>query len=117
MTADLVLTTTSFLAQAANATNGDQAPVWAQFVPFLFIIAIFYFVLIRPQMKAKKEQETLISSAKTGDKVVTTGGIVGVIANVKDKTVIVKVADNVKLEILKTHLASITKPENAPAES
>ncbi|PAW76343.1 MAG: preprotein translocase subunit YajC [Verrucomicrobia bacterium Tous-C9LFEB] len=116
MTADFVLTTTSFLAQAADATNGQQAPAWVQFVPFIFIIAIFYFVLIRPQMKAKKEQEILISSAKTGDKVITSGGLVGVISNVKDKTVIVKVGD-VKLEVLKTHLTTITKPENATSES
>lgn len=113
MTADFVLNTTTFLAQAADATNGQQAPGWANLVPFIFIIAIFYFVLIRPQMKAKKEQETLIASAKTGDQVITTGGIVGTIANVKDKTVLVKVSDNVKLEILKTHLLSITKPEAA----
>lgn len=116
MIADLVLTTTSFLAQA-DAASGQQAPAWTNFVPFIFIIAIFYFVLIRPQMKAKKEQEILISSAKTGDKVITSGGIVGVIANVKDKTVIIKAGDNVKLEILKTHLATITKPENATTES
>lgn len=114
---DLVLAITPIIAQAADATKADQAPGWAQFVPFIFIIAIFYFVLIRPQMKAKKEQDKLISTTKTGDKVITTGGILGTVANVKDKTLIVKIADNVKIEVLKTHIATVTKPESATVES
>lgn len=97
------------LAQAADPAQAQ--PFWAQMIPFVLILAIFYFVLIRPQIKAKKEQEILISSAKTGDRVITTGGIVGTIANVKDKTVLVKVADNVKIEVLKSALSSITKSE------
>ncbi len=93
-------------------TSADAAtapPFWSQ-LPFIVImIALFYFMLIRPQSKAKKEQETLISSAKTGDKVVTSGGIVGTIANVKEKSVMIKIADNVKIEVMKTHLTSVTR--------
>ena len=66
-------------------------------------------------MKAKKEQETLIASAKTGDKVITTGGIVGTISNVKDTTVLLKVADNVKIEVLKSALTNVTKNDKAEA--
>jgi preprotein translocase subunit YajC len=102
--------TLALFAQAADPAAGAP-PFWAQLVPFAFIIAIFYFVLIRPQMNAKKDQDALMSKARTGDKVVTSGGILGVISNVKDKTVIVKIADNVKIEVLKSHLASITSPD------
>ncbi len=72
-----------------------------------------YFALIRPQSQAKKKAEETIKSAKTGDKIVTTSGIHGVITNVKDSTVIVKVADNVKLEIEKSHIDKITRPDAA----
>jgi preprotein translocase subunit YajC len=67
--------------------------------------------MIRPQVQAKKKVEETIKSAKTGDKVVTSSGIHGVITNVKDSTVIVRVADNVKLEIEKSHIEKITRPE------
>jgi preprotein translocase subunit YajC len=81
---------------------------------FLFLpvmLALFYFLLIRPQTAAKKKQEELVKTAKTGDRVITTSGIHGVITNVKDSTVIVKVADNVKLEIEKTHLDKVHRGE------
>jgi preprotein translocase subunit YajC len=107
---DKILFSSLSLAQATPAPQ----PFWAQMVPFVLIIAIFYFVLIRPQMKAKKDQETLISLAKTGDKIVTTGGIIGTIANVKESSVMIKVADNVKIEVLKNHIASITKSDAKP---
>lgn len=86
-----------FLAQAAPAA-ATPAP-WMQYAPLLFIGVIFYFLLIRPQQKQRKEHQALITSLKTGDKVVTSSGIHGIIANVKESTFLVKVADNVKLEI------------------
>ena len=77
------------------------------------IMAMVYFALIRPQAQAKKKQEETIKSAKTGDKIVTISGIHGFITNVKDTTVIVKVADNVKLEIEKSHIDKITRPDSS----
>ena len=78
--------------------------------------AIFYFMLVRPQSQKQKQQQALISSLKTGDKVVTSGGMHGLIANVKEGTVIVKVADNVKIEVDKSAIAVVTKrTENEPA--
>jgi len=68
-----------------------------------------YFVLLRPQMKRQKDQQRLVSALKTGDRVVTNGGIHGLISNVKDTTVIVKVADNVKIEIEKTAVTTVLK--------
>ena len=82
-------------------------------LPFLLILVVMYYVMIRPQMRRQKEQQKLIAALKTGDRVVTASGIHGLISNVKDTTVIVKVADNVKIEMEKTAIANVLKPEAA----
>ncbi len=110
----MMIETGTMIGFAPPPTGPDgaaQSPGWASFVPMILMLGVFYFVLIRPQMKAKKAQEAMIEAIKTGDDIITTGGILGTVANVKDKTVIVKVADNVKLEILKAHVAQVTKVE------
>ena len=96
------------LAQAPSAAPSGASSI-ANFVPFIFIFVIMYFVLLRPQMKRQKDQQRLVSALKTGDRVVTNGGIHGLISNVKDTTVIVKVADNVKIEIEKTAVTTVLK--------
>ena len=70
-----------------------------------------YFVLLRPQMRRQKEQQRLIAGLKTGDRVVTASGIHGMTTNVKETTVTVKVADNVKLEMEKSAISAVAKPE------
>ena len=79
------------------------------FVPLIFIFIIMYFVMIRPQKKRQEQQQKLIGSLKTGDRVVTNAGIHGLISNVKETTVLVKVADNVKLEIDKSAITNVVK--------
>ena len=78
-------------------------------LPFVFIFVIMYYVMLRPQMRRQKEQAKLVSALKTGDRVVTSSGIHGLISNVKDKTVIVKIADNVKIEMDKTAVTNVVK--------
>ncbi|MEY2538861.1 MAG: preprotein translocase subunit YajC [Verrucomicrobiota bacterium] len=73
------------------------------------MIVIMFFVVVRPQRKRQQEQQRLVSSLKTGDRVVTNAGIHGLISNVKDTTVIVKVADNVKIEMEKSAIGSVLK--------
>ena len=80
-------------------------------MPFIFIFVIMYFVLFRPQKKRQQEQQRLVASLKTGDRVVTNAGIHGLIANVKDTTVMVKVADNVKIEMEKSAVTTVLKSE------
>ena len=80
-----------------------------QFVPFILIFIIMYFLLFRPQKKRQQEQQRLIAALKTGDKVVTNAGIHGLIANVKDTTVMLKVADNVKIEVEKSAVTNVVK--------
>ena len=84
-------------------------------VPMLLMIVILYYVMIRPQTKRQKEQQRMVSSLKTGDRVVTAAGIHGMITNVKETTVIVKVADNVKLEMEKTAITTVLKTNGAPS--
>jgi preprotein translocase subunit YajC len=102
-----------FLAQAQAAAPGPgPGGGIGFFVPFIFIFVIMYFVLFRPQKKRQQEQQRLIASLKTGDRVVTNAGIHGLIANVKETTVIVKVADNVKIEMEKSAVTNVLKSES-----
>jgi len=76
-------------------------------IPLVLMFAIFYFLLIRPQQKRQKEHQKLVSELQKGDKVVTSGGIHGVISNVKDNTIMVKIADNVKVEVNRGSVSQI----------
>lgn len=96
------------LAQAATpAPAGAPFSGATTFIWMGAMIVIMYYVMIRPQSKRQKEHQRLISSLKTGDRVVTTSGIHGMITNVKDTTVTVKVADNVKIEMDKSAVANV----------
>ena len=79
------------------------------FVPLIFIFVIMYFIMIRPQKKRQDEQKKLVAALKTGDRVVTSAGIHGLISNVKEATVMLKVADNVKIEMEKSAIANVLK--------
>ncbi len=102
-----------FLAQTPAPAPGGGGI--AAFVPFIFIFVIMYFVLLRPQMKRQKDQQRLMSALKTGDRVVTNAGIHGLISNVKETTVIVKVADNVKIEMEKSAVTNVLKSAEGAA--
>ena len=74
-----------------------------QFIPLILIFVIFYFFLIRPQQKKVKEHKAMVEGLKRGDKVITSGGIIGTIERVIDnENVEVKIADNVNVEIVKS---------------
>jgi preprotein translocase subunit YajC len=102
-----------FLAQ--TPTSGAAGGGIGAFIPFIFIFVIMYFVLLRPQMKRQKEQQRLMGTLKTGDRVVTSAGIHGLISNVKETTVIVKVADNVKIEMEKSAISNVLKAAEGAA--
>jgi len=105
------------LAQTpAAATPAPVGGGIGAFVPFILIFVIMYFVLLRPQMRRQKDQQRLVGALKTGDRVVTSAGIHGLISNVKETTVIVKVADNVKIEMEKSAVTNVLKsPETGKA--
>lgn len=79
------------------------------FLPLLLIIFILYFLLIRPQAKKQKEHKLLLDALKKGDRVMSAGGIFGVIVGFKEKEniVILKIADNVKVDILKSSISQV----------
>jgi len=79
--------------------------------PLILIFVIFYFLLIRPQKAREKEHQKMLSNLNKNDEVVTSSGIHGTIVNVKDKTVILRIDDNVKIEIDKNCVAYINKPQ------
>jgi preprotein translocase subunit YajC len=109
-----MISTILFLAQQ-QAGQAQSGGLWyMQLLPFAFIFIIFYFLLIRPQQKRQKEHQQLLSNLKTGDKVITSSGIHGLIANVKDTTFLVKIADNVKIEVDKNAIASVSKSVDQP---
>jgi len=109
-----MISTILFLAQQ-QAGQAQSGGLWyMQLLPFAFIFIIFYFLLIRPQQKRQKEHQRLLSDLKTGDKVITTSGIHGLIANVKETTFLVKIADNVKIEVDKNAIASVSKSVDQP---
>ncbi|MBI3332875.1 MAG: preprotein translocase subunit YajC [Candidatus Omnitrophica bacterium] len=81
--------------------------------PVILIFFIMYFILIRPQKKQQRELEKMQGSLKKNDAVVTYGGIHGIVVNVKEGTVTVRVDDNVRLEVDKTAIARVEKQEQA----
>ena len=79
-------------------------PALGQFIPLILIFVIFYFFLIRPQQKKAKEHKKMVEELKRGDKVVTSGGIIGTVDRIIDnEKVEVEIAENVKVEILRTN--------------
>ncbi len=93
-------------AQQGGAEGGPQSAI-AGFLPLIIIFAIFYFLLIRPQQKKAKQHREMLAALKKGDKVITTGGIYGVVEAVGDKTITVKIAENVKVKLGKAYIAAV----------
>jgi len=98
----------------AQAPGGAPAPSFLiQLVPFLLIFVIFYFLLIRPQAKRQREHATMLTGLKKGDEVMTQGGIYGVVVGTRDDVVVLKIADEVKIEVAKQAISGLRgKPAN-----
>jgi preprotein translocase subunit YajC len=92
-----------FLQQGA----GGFEQLLSTIVPFLLIILVFYFLILRPQQKRQKERQKLLESVRKGDRVVTTGGIHGLVEGVEDKVLLVKIDDNVKVKVEKSAVSVI----------
>jgi len=103
-------------SQAAPGAEGTGPSLLGSLLPFVFIIFIFYFLIIRPQSKKRKETEKMLSEIKKGDRIVTIGGLYGTIQSVKETTVIIKADDNVKLEFLRSAISSVVQPSASKEE-
>ena len=103
------------LAQAAAKPEGSASILGNPLIMMALMGVMFYFLLIRPQQRQRKEQAARIASMKNGDKVITTAGIHGIVHNVKETTVMVKVADGTILEFDKPAIATVSKKESKDA--
>jgi preprotein translocase subunit YajC len=81
-------------------------------VPMLLIIAVFYMLLIRPQQKRQRELQQTISQLKAGDRIVTTGGVIGTITTIRDTSLLIRSADKSILEIARTAVAGLDEEKN-----
>ena len=102
-----------FLAAGA----AEAPPGWVQFLPIIGMIAIFWFLLIRPQMRQQQEHREKIASVKKGDQVVTAGGIIGKVTRVDDDYADIEIAQGVKVKVVKSTIGDIVpkggaKPAN-----
>lgn len=78
-----------------------------QFLPLVFLFFIFYFLLIRPQQKKQKDHANMIAKLEKNDEVITVGGVHATIVEVREKTIILRIADNVKIEIEKNSITEV----------
>ncbi|GMN02772.1 preprotein translocase subunit YajC [Erythrobacter sp. MTPC3] len=100
---------------AAGAAAGEAPPAWINWLPIIGMVVIFWFLIIRPQMKRTKEHQAKISGLKKGDQVVTQGGLVGKIAKVDDTYVEVDIAKDTRVKVVKHTIGDIIPPGGSAA--
>jgi len=99
---------------AALLWQSSSGSSWAMFLPLIFIFAIFYFLLIMPQQKRQKKWQEMLNTLKTGDRVVTSGGIAGTIIALRGDSLHLRVPpDNLRLEIARSAVMQVVAPDEA----
>lgn len=99
------------MEQPILAASAMTNPMMSQIVFIGIIFVIFYLLIFMPMRKRQKKTEEMITAIKNGDRVITSSGIYGVVAGVKEKTFIIKIADQVKIEVAKNAIAGLQSPE------
>src|SRR5436189_6079381 len=90
-----------------GAQPGEGPSPLSMMLPILGMLLIFYFLMMRPQQKRQKEVQKMLSAVKKGDRVLTASGLYGTIAGVKDDVLVVQIADNVKVEMVKSAVTGV----------
>ena len=104
------------LAAAAPVVAAAEPPAYLQFLPLVAMAAIFYFLILRPQMRRQKEQQTKIAGLKKGDSVVTAGGLIAKVIKVDEQTVDLELGPNVRVKAVRATLGDVMPPSgSAPA--
>jgi preprotein translocase subunit YajC len=98
----------TLLAQAQSPFGALGA-----FLPFILILVVFYLLLILPQQRRQKQHRAMLAALKAGDKVVTSGGVFGTVAGIDEQTVILRVADQVKIKVLRSAIAQVEREGEA----
>jgi preprotein translocase subunit YajC len=104
------------LAMAAPA-GAQQVSPWVQFIPFVLVLAIFYFIIILPMRRRQKKVREFLDALKVGDRVVTTGGIYGSITKMNDKSVQIQIADKVRIEVSRSAVGGYQGQEPVVADT
>jgi preprotein translocase subunit YajC len=91
----------------AAAGGGEGPSPFSMLLPILGMLLIFYFLMIRPQQKRQKEVQKMIGGVKKGDRVLTASGLYGTVAGVKDDILVLQIADNVKVEMIKSAITGV----------
>lgn len=92
--------------------NPEIMAYLVQFGPLLIMMALLYFLFIRPQKKEQEKRQTMLAALKKGDRVITVGGIYGTIVDISEKTMALKVADKVEMKFSKSAVQTLQKEEN-----
>ncbi|WP_313443001.1 preprotein translocase subunit YajC [Novosphingobium sp.] len=100
----------SILNQLAAAAPAGAPPAWIQYLPFVAMAAIFWFLILRPQMKQQKEHKNKLSALKKGDEVLTGGGLVGKIVKIDDNYADVQLAQGVVVKAVKSTIVDVIPP-------
>jgi preprotein translocase subunit YajC len=96
------------------AVQTGSTPGWIGIAPLIFIVAIFYLVLILPQQRRQKKWQAMLGQLKTGDKVTTSGGLRGTVVALKEDSIHLRVPpDNLRLEVSRSSIVSVTTPNEA----
>tara|TARA_B000000441_G_C21616352_1_gene274803 strand:- start:278 stop:583 length:306 start_codon:yes stop_codon:yes gene_type:complete len=96
---------------APPAGGGEPSPI-ASLLPFALMFLVLYLLILRPQMKKQKQQQQMIDELEKGDQVVTSGGIHGLIQNIKDDIIVLKIAENVKIELSRSAVSRVVNTED-----
>ncbi len=96
-----------------SGQGGGGGSLVSTIIMFGAIFVIFYFMIIRPQQKRAKEREKMLSNVQKGDKVVTNGGLHGTVAGIDEKTILLQVADNVKMKFERSAVTSIVSSKDS----
>ncbi len=94
-------------ALSGSGTGEGGPSLLTSFIPILLIFVIFYFLLIRPQQRKQRQHQDMIAAVRKGDRIVTNGGIYGTIADVKEHVIVLRIAENVKIELVKSAIAQV----------
>lgn len=106
-----LLIAAAYAQDAAPAGTAAKPSMLETFMPFIFVLVIFYFLLIRPQSRRAKQHQDFLGTLKRGDSVLTSGGILGTIEGLTDKFVTLEVSDDVRIRILRTQIAGPVQEE------
>jgi len=102
------------LAASFFLQSGGAGGLGGFLIPLALMFGIMYFLVIMPQQRQRKKVQSMLAAIKNGDKVVTTSGIYGTINGMDGETIILKIADNVKIRIARAAIAQVEAPEDAP---